>query len=510
MPQFIERPFPTAWSNFLSQKQLDRLQHSIGEYEERKQKQKTTGTVVGLVAGALGGLALAPAAVASAGAGSGFAAGTALTAAGTSALTGAIVPTLTGAALGSQIGGQLADKDYAGAIGTAATTAAGIVEYKENERLYGYQPTKEDKAAFGKLAIEAGTTLGDVAKRASQNGTTIGQELGVARETEQRRDVALAGEIEFEQTAAHLRANKAAALQSQLFDFEPDQAKLAQTQTDKEWIVENMRPPTGGGEPPISMEEGARMLAEVAQREDFLLSNPQRVPKKAVTMNVEGLGAVTEGQPRRVGNWQVSVEREKSGQPTVKWQQVPPAWMFEPDPAVRKAKSEQEAESQIVTVRGKEYRWNKDGTLDENKQDKEDGNDFKDRLKQIEGARKELQKEQESKLSLTDSEGKAIYPTLPDVTDQEVLDRVRKNKALVDQLDAPPPEEKPAAQARSAAALVTGPPMTTEQIESGTVENLGQEIEAMMNKYGSVEKMNPDDRAQFLSMVQLYRALGGG
>jgi hypothetical protein len=139
-------------------------------------------------------------------------------------------------------------------------------------------------------------------------------------------------------------------------------------------------------------------------------------------------------------------------------------------------------------------------------------NDFKGRLKQIEGARKELEKERDSKLGMVNSEGKALHLTLPDVTDQEVLDRVRKNKALADQLDAPPPVEKPAVQGktRSAVDLVTGPPMTREQAESGTVENLGQEIEAMMNQYGSVEKMNPDKRARFLGLVQLYRASGGG
>jgi hypothetical protein len=207
MPQIIERPpyLANAASQFVSDLQVRRLQDSIDEYNDRKKQQRNTAIGVGAIAGGIGGLAVGGASLAAGGA-------YGIPALATATIpTSAIIPGLTGAALGGQIGQQLAGEDYAGALGTAASAAQLGTEYVENQRTYGYQPSRDEKAMFARAAFASGSNLGAVREFAQQKGITVPAALqriqdahGVRQGELEAESAALKQKAVFEQTRRNL------------------------------------------------------------------------------------------------------------------------------------------------------------------------------------------------------------------------------------------------------------------------------------------------------------------
>src|SRR3990172_622942 len=172
----IYRPDPIA--DFINQSLTNQAVKNQIEHErelaERKKQQRLTGIGIGAGLGAIGGLALGGASLAA----GGTIPGTALPALATATIpTSALVPGLTGLSLGADIGGRFADEDYAGAITGLAQGGLAAVDYKENERLYGYQPSREGRASLAALAEKAGTTI-DALK---QGPGTIAQKLAAVQ-----------------------------------------------------------------------------------------------------------------------------------------------------------------------------------------------------------------------------------------------------------------------------------------------------------------------------------------
>jgi hypothetical protein len=496
----IYRPDPIgdALANILtSRSERDARKHNE-EVAERKRKQKLTALGVGVVAGGLGGIALAPAL----GLGGSALAGAAIPgleaslAATTLTGTGALLGGLGGASIGSRFAGQIADDDIAGALGTAATTTAGIVQNLEDQRVYGYTPTREEKAALGKAAIEAGTTLGAWEKAARQGGGTVGEQAGLAKRAVEQRQVEMAGDIAYEETTRRHQSNQEAARKSNEFDWVPDHAKLADVELQKQWIIENSRPPPGGGEPALAPDETTTLMAEAVAKEDFLLSNRVRVPRKAATITVPGLGDFKEGEARIVGEEQWEVLRQpKTGTPYIQRTPIQPVWMIDPNPVTAEAGKQAWMAKQLGEINGQKFKVKVDTdgryTLDEVKQDQDEakGMSYKD-------ARAATAKEMEEVYPDTDSSG-VLNPQagLKKPIDPEELHRRTLKLMEQSKQGAQPPPAAPQSQAPSSA--------------SPELDAISGELQTMMGNYGDYDQMPPELQVQFDALIQRAKALGG-
>jgi hypothetical protein len=171
MPQFIQAP-PNqqreALYRWMSVQQQQRYLEEQERARERAAQEQRTWVGVGAGLGAIGGLALAPAAVASS-----ASTGAALTATGASATMTGLSYGLTGAAVGAQMGQQLGVGDYAGAVGTAAQTVQKVQQYQEDQAMYGYSPSQQERAMFARLALENGLDPGQIRFNAMQGGPTL-------------------------------------------------------------------------------------------------------------------------------------------------------------------------------------------------------------------------------------------------------------------------------------------------------------------------------------------------
>jgi hypothetical protein len=153
---------------------------------------------------------LAPAAIASSAgipAGASTAAGTAVTAAGTSAAAGMLTGALTGASIGGGIAQQFAGGDIAGGVTTAASAAQGIMQSMQDQKLYGYSPTSQERAGYLQQALKLNTNLRQVGLQSAQTGIPIPQllqNMQIEQATMEElggmfQDFGLTGEQAFEQ-----------------------------------------------------------------------------------------------------------------------------------------------------------------------------------------------------------------------------------------------------------------------------------------------------------------------
>lgn len=187
MVRIIQAPPDPRWQSFLdyvSRLQEERYRREQERAQEREAQKQRTIAGIGLGLGAVGGVAIAgamaPAAVASASGMGALAAGTPMTAAGTAAglsTMGAISAGLTGAAVGGQMAQQFGAGDIAGGVTTAAGAARGVMQTMEDQKLYGYSPSPQERAAYAKLALKSGTSMGQLRGMALQSDSTIPQLL---------------------------------------------------------------------------------------------------------------------------------------------------------------------------------------------------------------------------------------------------------------------------------------------------------------------------------------------
>lgn len=385
----IYRPDPIgdALANILtSRSERDARQHNE-EVARRHRQQRNTAIGVGAGLGAIGGLALGGATLASGGT-------LGIPALATATIpTAAILPGLTGAALGGQIGGQLAAEDYVGALGTAAGTAKLGVDYADNQRRYGFQPTREDMAAMSAMAARAGTTVGELGKLADQTGTTIAQQLGYARQAEMGRDV---DEAYYMRRATELAANDVAVGRvlglddtfAGMQDFEtvPLESEISdahqQFQVSKDKLGAFYRTNGVAGRPP----------SEIVSRIDALRAKAgakglRRKPPSLPRYDASGkqVGEMTPGLYEGDDGITTAVTMNKDGTFDVKWktgnpklpaENVPPIIMAAGPEAVKQY--QREASHHVLRARGvpehmlDKFFIGKDGNPEQIKDDKDE------------------------------------------------------------------------------------------------------------------------------------------
>lgn len=222
MVQIIQAPPDPGmqWlSDYTSRLQEERYRREQERAQEREAQQQRLIAGVGLGLGAVGGIAIAgamaPAAVASASGMGALAAGTPITAAGTAAglsTAGTISAGLTGAAVGGSIAQQFGAGDIAGGVSTAAGAARGLMQSMEDQRLYGYSPTKQERAQIATMALKAGMTMPQLKGMASQMGVTVPEALQIVQferaDAQQTQDILDSmnipmSAVEFDQFAAN-------------------------------------------------------------------------------------------------------------------------------------------------------------------------------------------------------------------------------------------------------------------------------------------------------------------
>lgn len=301
MPQFIERQpvYANAINQFVSDQRVKAEQDAAAATAKRKKHQKNIALGIGAGAGAIGGLVLAPAlGLAGAAAAPGFgtvlapgvgaATSTALGTGGVLSGIGAVTAGLAGANIGANIAGNLQEGDYGAALNTAATTAGGLNQAYQNQKLYGFQPTKEDRAALQHLAIKAGTSLGDLENKARQGHGTVAQQLGYA----QQADDANAVQQQYLHSAATTLGHGDAldalgaeidGLDGQGYESVPDAGAIADVQKQAGQIQSSL----AAGH--ITRAEASRMAVPVAQRlAQAKVGNKQRKTQPIVLDNGDG------------------------------------------------------------------------------------------------------------------------------------------------------------------------------------------------------------------------------
>lgn len=175
MVRIIQAPPDPRWQSFLDY--VSRLQEERYRREQERAQQREAqrgraailgGPVVGAIAGASGEQMLQGAMV-TAGAAFGGIGGAA---AGLSGLQ-MIPAVLEGAATGAQVGQAFVGGDVAAGLATAAGAARGVMQTMEDQKLYGYSPTPQERAAYAKLALKSGTTMGQLRGMALGSDSTI-------------------------------------------------------------------------------------------------------------------------------------------------------------------------------------------------------------------------------------------------------------------------------------------------------------------------------------------------
>lgn len=189
-------PIPNSlWDAFrapVDAAQVQRQQDEQRARQEAEQRRRRNTMIGGAVAGAAGGLLLAPAlglTGAAATIGSDAATATNFAIPATSGLLGtgggiagfsglgALTAGLTGASMGANLAGGIESGNIAGALGTAAQGAQSLLMAQDDQRMYGYQPTHQEKALIAHAALQAGTNIGDLSRSAMTGGTTVLHEL---------------------------------------------------------------------------------------------------------------------------------------------------------------------------------------------------------------------------------------------------------------------------------------------------------------------------------------------
>jgi hypothetical protein len=118
--------------------------------------------------------------------------------------------------------------------------------------------------------------------------------------------------------------------------------------------------------------------------------------------------------------------------------------------------------------------------------------------KAVDKARTALEKE--AAMNVTENS-----PEPPPVTQAQIMERVRQDEAMVNSLMAASAPSKPVPPPKPAnyRSLISGPPMSKDQIELGSIAD---QLRSQAARYGS---MNDDEREQYNMLKQRYISLGG-
>ncbi|MEE9598018.1 MAG: hypothetical protein V3V96_14690, partial [Acidiferrobacterales bacterium] len=98
---------------------------------------------------------------------------------------------LTGASIAGGIAQQFMDDDIVGGVTTAANAAQRILQAQDDQKVYGFSPTPQERAALLRQQVKLGMDVGESRRKAMSGGPTVLNQMGDLR-IEQAGDAELA------------------------------------------------------------------------------------------------------------------------------------------------------------------------------------------------------------------------------------------------------------------------------------------------------------------------------